>query len=621
MNKLRNIAQGFSVLMALCVLAVGAFAQATTGNVRGNVTDPNGAVVPNAKVTLSQKSTNTVATTQSNGDGAFQFSNLLVGDDYTIKVEAANFKTLTLSNVRVQLNQTTDLGAQLTVGLSGEVVEVTAGGAELVDTNSNNLSSTYSGRQVVDLAQTGLLGGGVNNIALLAANVASSGGVGVGTGGSIGGQRPRNNNFVLDGVDNNDKAVTGPQSYISPEEVAEFTLLQNQFSAEYARSNGGQFLTVTKSGGKDYHGAFYGGFRNRYLNALDQLQIQSGFVREKDVAGHEFLPRSDYFRGGFNFGGPLPGIFFRTVNGQPPTWTSKSDKVFFFFSYERLHYGNASSPGGIQAPTAAGRTLINGIAGLSTTNRNVFMQFVPTAAAQDFSCGTNHTSACAINVNGVTIPIGSVNFASPNFFKQNHFVANVDYNQSSTTQHRFRFTMTNGALVDIFANLPVFYTLQPLQQRLYSYTLTHNFTSNLINETRLAYRHSSFNTLVPNFTYPGLDAFPNVTLDDLGINIGPDPNAPQYGIEGSYQVVNNLTYLAGNHTFKFGGDFRNIISPQHFVQRERGDYEYGATGDFLRDLSPDVFGERNAGSSTYYGNQKLIYGFAQDDWRIRPTLH
>ena len=129
------------------------------------------------------------------------------------------------------------------------------------------LSKAFSSRQVVELAQTtaGPAGSaaGVNNLALLAPNVTSSGGVGVGTGGSGGGQRPRNNNFMVDGVDNNDKSVTGPQSYISPEEVAEFTLLQNQFSAEFARSNGGNFLTVTKSGTNAFHVTGYSFFRNR----------------------------------------------------------------------------------------------------------------------------------------------------------------------------------------------------------------------------------------------------------------------------------------------------------------------------------------------------------------------
>ena len=201
MIKFRNIAQIFSVLTLLCMLAVASFAQVTTGNVRGVVSDPNGAVVPNAKVTLTQKSTNTTATIQSNGDGAFQFNNLLAGDDYSIKIEAASFKTLTLNDVKVQLNQTTTVAPQLIVGAIGEVVEVTAGGAELVDTSTQNLSKSFNERQVVDLAQssTGL---GVYNLALIAPNVSSSGGVGVGSGGSVGGQRARNNNFVVDGIDN-----------------------------------------------------------------------------------------------------------------------------------------------------------------------------------------------------------------------------------------------------------------------------------------------------------------------------------------------------------------------------------------------------------------------------------
>jgi hypothetical protein len=211
----------------------------------------------------------------------------------------------------VSVNQSTDLPVQLSPGQVTETVTVTAGGVELVDTTSANLSKAFSSRQVVELAQTtaGPAGSpaGVNNLALLAPNVTSSGGVGVGTGGSVGGQRPRNNNFMVDGVDNNDKSVTGPQSYISPEEVAEFTLLQNQFSAEFARSNGGNFLTVTKSGTNDFHGTAYGFFRNRYLNALDTIQKNAGVTRNKSD-GDLFMPRTDYFRGGFNIGGPLPQV-------------------------------------------------------------------------------------------------------------------------------------------------------------------------------------------------------------------------------------------------------------------------------------------------------------------------
>ena len=593
-----------------CVFS--AYGQATTGSIRGVVTDQNGAVVSGAQVTLTRKSTGGTQTAQTNTSGQFEFTNLQPGDDYSLSVEAQNFKNTALTDVKVSVNQATDLPVQLAPGLVTETVTITAGGAELVDTTSANLSKAFSSRQVVELAQTtaGPAGSpaGVNNLALLAPGVTSSGGVGVGTGGSVGGQRPRNNNFVVDGVDNNDKSVTGPQSYISPDEVAEFTLLQNQFSAEFARSNGGNFLTVTKSGTNDFHGTAYGFFRNRYLNALDTIQKNAGVTRDKSD-GDLFMPRTDYFRGGFNIGGPLP--LFHFGEGMPPAFTLGRDKLFFFTSYERIQTGSAAGAGGIVTPTAAGFAALNGIPGLSANNLLAFNSFVPVAPVNDQ--GT-------IDVLGRSIPVGNVSFLAPNFFKQNHAVINLDYLQSAKTQHHVRFTFTNGADIDNTANLPVFFVALPSKQRLFSYTLIHNFSEKVINETRLAFRRSSSNFPVPGIAFPGLNVFPNITLDDLGLNIGPDPNAPQFGIENNYQIVDNLTWLRGPHTLKFGGDLRWIISPQSFSQRVRGDYEYLTTETFLLDLSPDAFGERNAGNNIYYGNQKVLYAFAQDDWRVRPNF-
>src|ERR1051325_11427830 len=436
----------------VCLFAVScvfsAHGQATTGGVRGVVTDQNGAVVSGAHVTLTRKSTGGTQTADTNSSGQFEFTNLQPGDDYSVSVEAQNFKSTSLTDVRVSVNQTTDLPVQLTPGPAGSAA-------------------------------------GVNNLALLAANVTSSGGVGVGTGGSVGGQRPRNNNFMVDGVDNNDKSVTGPQSYISPEEVAEFTLLQNQFSAEFARSNGGNFLTVTKSGTNDYHGTFYGFFRNRYLNALDTIQKNAGITRNSSD-GDLFMPRSDYFRGGFNIGGPVTIPHFGEGG---PGFTSGKDKLFFFTSYERIQTGSAASAGGIVTPTAAGFATLGTIAGLSANNLAVFRQFVPAAPFNDQ--GT-------ISVLGRNIAVGNISFAAPNFFKQNHSVINLDYLQSSSTQHHFRFTLTNGADIDNTPNLPIFFTALPSKQRLFSYTLLHNFSEKLISETRLAFRRSSQNFPVPD---------------------------------------------------------------------------------------------------------------------------
>ena len=621
------------LISALCVavLALACFsitqAQVTTGKVRGLITDPNGAAVTDAKVTITKKSTNTSTTTQTSSSGQFEFNNLPLGEDYEVTIEATNFKTLTLSDVKVQLNKINDLSAQLTIGGIGETVTVTSGGADLVDTTTANLSKSFSDRQVVELAQTnvgGAFGGGVNNLALIAPNVSSSGGVGVGSGGSIGGQRPRNNNFMVDGVDNNDKSITGPQVYVSPEVVAEFSLLQNQFSAEFARSNGGQFLTVTKSGTNDFHGSVYGFVRNRYLNALDTRQIEEGFVREKNVPGTQFLPRFDLFRGGVNVGGPV--YFPHFGEGGPKAWSGKN-KLFFFTSYERLHVGFGAAPAGITALTSSALATVASTPGVNSANLDIYRQFVPVAAVNN--SGTINFCRVRPDLNGLCsaantlqLPVGTIELPpQPQFNKQNNFVLNLDFTQSTKTQHHGRWNQTDNYAVGL-AGLPIFNEPVPNKQRLFSYTLLHQLTAKLTNETRLAYRRSdnSF-PVTTSFSFPGLDTtFPNVGLGDLGVDIGPPGNFPQTGVENNYQVVNNMTYIAGSHSLKFGGDFRKIITPQTFTQRSRGDYQYSEAQFYFYDLTPDGVAQRSVGDVVYYGDQKVLYAFVQDDWRLRPNF-
>lgn len=591
----------FSGGLLLIALSLAASAQQTTGNVRGVVKDPSGAVVAGAKVTLRDPQTNTALNTLSNGAGEYEFKTVPVGD-YQITFEANGFKSLTLSGVRVQLNQTTDATANLAVGLTAESIEVSAAGVELVDTTTTNLSKGFNTRQVVELAQTATAdGAGIYNLALIAPNVSSSGGVGVGTGGSIGGQRPRNNNFVVDGVDNNDKGVTGPQIYVSPEVVAEFSLLANQYSAEFARSTGGQFITATKSGTNDFHGTAYVFIQNRRLNALDTLQKTAGVTRCTTLGNDQCLPRNDFGRFGGNLGGPvtLPKLY------------SGKNRFFFFGSYERLQTGRTAGAGAIDAPTAAGFAALDRIAGLSATNLAIFKQYVPVAPAQ--------RGSDTITVRGVQLPVGPVNIPSPNFSYQNNIVANLDFVQSERTAHRARFIFNQYREIDATAALPQFFLLSPDDARLFSYTLTHTFTPRLSNETRLAYRRRNTATPAGDFKFPGLDRFPNVSLGELGIDIGPNENAPQFNVENNYQLVNNVSYLAGNHSLKFGADIRKMISPQSFTQRERGDYDYNQVETFLLDISPE-FAERSVGGSAFYGDQFLTFFFAQDDWRIRPNL-
>lgn len=614
------------IVVCLALVASTGQAQVTQGNIKGVVNDPQGAVVQNATVTLTRASTNETRTTTTSGAGTFEFTNLQPGA-YSVKVEGAGFKTTTLTDVSVTLNQTTDLPVSLEIGGATEIVTVTAAGSELVDTTNSQLSKSFSERTVVELAQTnvgGAFGGGVNNLALIAPNVSSSGGVGVGSGGSVGGQRPRNNNFMLDGVDNNDKSVTGPSVYVSPETVAEFSLLQNQFSAEFGRSNGGQFITVTKTGTNDFRGSVYSFFRNRYLNALDVRQIEEGFVREKNVPGTQFMPREDFFRGGFNLGGPV--IVPRFGEGGPSLWRGK-DKLFFFFSYERLHLGNAAVPAGITALTQAGINTIAGTGGVSATNLAVYRQFVPTAAANNAGtigfCNVRPDATGACPGSLLQLPIGTIELPpAAQFNKQNNVVINMDWVKSSKTQLHGRFNLTNNVGPGP-AILPIFDEQVPFKTRIFSLTTVHQFNQNITNENRLAYRRSdgSF-PVTTNFRFPGLNdtTFPNIGLLDLGVDIGPNGNFPQTGIENNYQVVNNVSWNKGNHSFKFGGDFRQIISPQTFTQRARGDYQYSEAQYYFYDLRPDFTAQRSVGDVVYYGTQKILYLFGQDDWRIRPNL-
>jgi len=606
-----------SSLLVLLFCVSSLHAQVTTGTVRGILKDQTGAVIPAATVTITDPKTKISQTVQSGGGGEFQFNNLLVGT-YTITVQPppdSNFSTLTLNDVLVQLNKITDLTPVLQPAQAQASVTVSAGGVELVDTTSINLSKTFSSRQVIDLAQTGT-GAGIYNLALTSPNVVSSGGVGLGTGGSVGGQRPRNNDFIVDGIDNNDKTVSGPQIYVSPESVAEFNVLTNQASAEFARSTGGQFITVTKSGGNDFHGTAYEFMQNRHLNAIDNLQTLAGITRDTQ-------PRFDQNRYGFNIGGPL--YLPRFGEGGPGTyhWSGKN-KLFFFFQFEQSGLGQAASPGNVSAPTADGIALLQNLSGLSTNNFGVFRQFVPVAATNN--AGTIPVCAVLRDSSGncpggsqIAVPIGNIAFASPNFQNNRNVVFNLDFTQSSNTEHHSRFIFNRNRTIDNAATFPEFFAPVPVDGRLFSYTLIHNFSPKFTNETRLAYRRFVQRFPVPDITFPGLDQFPNIDLDDLGLSIGPDSNAPQFTIENSYQIVDQATYTHHQHSIKFGVDWRDIISPQSFVQRSRGDYEYPNLDFYLRDIQPS-FGERTVGASPYYGNQHLFYGFVQDDWRWKPRL-
>jgi carboxypeptidase family protein len=281
------------LLSFISAFAAAVFGQSTSGELAGTIYDASGAAVSGAAVVANNPATGFSAGVTSTASGQYRIPNLPVGT-YKLTVTAPGFTTAELTNLSVELNRTATANITVQVGQSVTAVEVSGAGTA-IDTTTAQVSTTFDSRQMADLPITAT-GSGVINLSLLSAGVSTTGTVGVGSGPSVGGQRPRNNNFTVEGIDNNSKSVTGPLSTIPNDAVAEFTVLANQFSPEYGHSTGGQFNQVVKSGTNEYHGMLTEYLQNRNLNAGDQQ-----FVVNKV----ELHPRFDDNRFGGNFGGPI----------------------------------------------------------------------------------------------------------------------------------------------------------------------------------------------------------------------------------------------------------------------------------------------------------------------------
>lgn len=616
LRRCGSYATGAILLMALLLLlAVTGFAQGISGELTGTVLDPSGASVNGATVEVVNVASGQRITTTTKNLGEYRLSQLPVGT-YTLIVSAPHFVTTELHNIPVELNKTGTANVQLKVGDVTTTVEV-SGTAPPVDTTTAQLQATFTDAFSQDLSITsaGGTGAGVLNLSLLSPGVTQSSAMGLGSGPSVGGLRPYDNNFTVEGVDNNNKGTTGALITVPNDAVEQFVLLTNQFSPEFGHSSGGQFNTTVKSGTNSFHGSVYEYFRNRNLNAVDNFYVLQGLTSN---------PRFDSNRYGGTFGGPIV-----------------KNKLFFFTDFERQGVGLTGTSGAtVLTPTTAGLAAIAPDPNLSQSNFGVFKKFVPVAPAQA-SSGTSNP--CVAGVNAIAfnnnssftppaagtcpagsglIPIGPVSIAAPAFQNYENFVQSVDYNLSERDQIRGRYIYNKLDQIDTQANLPVFYQIQPFRWHLFTISEYHDFTPSIINEFRVGYNRYFFITPAGSATFPGLNVFPNITLFDLGggVNIGWDPNAPQGGTQNLYQAIDNISWNKGAHNLKFGAEFREYIAPSNFTQRQFGDYKYNSTQLFLEDFSPDNFGERSSGSSVYYGNDSAIYWYANDTWRVRPNL-
>ena len=584
-------------------LAIPASAQRLDGTLRGDVLDSTGAVVADAKVTVTNEGTGVSQSTTSTGAGSYTFPNLVPGT-YTLTVEMAGFEKYVRTGIQVNSNQTIEASARLSIGAATTTIEVT-GGADLVQTSNATLANTFESRMVTDLPNNG---GTPLQLALLSPGITSNSAGVQGDGGSVGGVRPRANGFTIDGADDNDVTVTGRTSPVIEDAVADLTIITNQFSAEYGHSAGGLYNLTTKSGTNDVHGTAHWYTQNRNLNAADNLigkQLRDGNIAKK--------PRFDHNDLGATVGGPLV-----------------TDKLFFFGAYDfnstgQLFTGPTNTP-----PTAAGLGMLNAIAasqGYSEVGK-ILAQFpiAPTSKPQvqlpfvtDTKCAISGASPCPAGGQQVQIPVGDIQTFATNFTNNHNFQTNVDWNEGNH-QVRGRFLYGRGRNVDL--------NLQTPQSQFNGAVIGNTrklvlgdiwaITPRFINDF-----HVSYSRLLASFaTPPNFINFPNAEIDTLSLNIGPEGNGPQSRTTNVYQLADNQTYTRGRHTLKWGAEGLRWIAPSFALPRARGEWDYANLNEFVNDLVPTGANGalRGAGDGGFNNSQKAFYTFGQDDWKVMRRL-
>jgi hypothetical protein len=575
------------ILMVAVIAPTYGLAQRLDGTLRVQVSDKTGGSVPGAMVTATNEQTKVVTSATSNGE-VYVFPNLLTGS-YTVTVDARGFNRFVRDHVTVIANQVTDAQAPLEVGSQSTTVSVTAEGETDVKTTSSDLSAGFTGPIVHDLPPSNAIGGDIKELAILLPNTTTQPGGVAGSGGSVGGLRPRFNSFTIDSADDNSVQVNGSVTPVIQDAVSDFTVLTDQFSAEYGHSAAAIFAITTKSGTDDFHGEAHEYNRNRNYDAYDS---------HLDGARGVKTP-FDYNRVGASIGGPIV-----------------KDRLFFFGAVEFQDENLSAASPSITTPTAAGlaslKTVAHDPAVLAILN-----QFPSAPVANE----TPQT------VDGVSIPMGNFIALAPDFVRQHDFQINMDWNRGRhSIRGRYLYDRQRSPSINVSEPLPQFNGTNNIDNRKVVLSDVWTQSSTLVNELRFAFTHA----VGPGFTVPAAFAnFPNVEIDGLGVNIGPNGSAPQVTSDNTYQWLDNVTKLIGRHTAKFGVEVRNNISPSNFLAFSRGAWDYGSTvggptalEEFINDQVPTGANGalRGAGIGSFAGNFKSFYTFAQDDWKVTSRL-
>jgi hypothetical protein len=643
-----KVAQRFAAA-AFCLLAATslAFAQGVRGNINGEVTDPNGAVVAGAVVKLiSGANQQEIRTVQTNTEGLFQFLEI-EPSTYDIVITAPGFAESRIKGATVEPNRTVRLDAALSLSGATEEITVTAE-QTLVDRETPTLGSTVDPRRVVGLP---LNGRNILDLALLQPGVNQTFNGNIRANGS----RTVENNFQLDGSNNNEVAVGGSTGVQPrPDAVQEFRLLTSNFEAEFGRNSGTVINVVTRSGTNDFHGNVRTFFRPTVLSAARFFDQNDPGDKPRPGTQDDFRRRYERKEFGGNIGGPI--YLPRFGEGGPAVYSGKN-RAFFFADYEGRRQLIGSTQQLSNLPTAeeksgiftrpADSPLLNPATGspfpiISTSGGNIRQQipqsqfspiglyyigFLPTGSA------TGQATVGADEITNFDIFTARVDPLVTD--RQSVGVTFSYFDRSILSPFPFAGT-TNGANVPGFGSLDL--------RRTYNVALRHTYTISptLVNSFLAGYARNQQPSFAPqNTTTPAQIGFtanfvaspqfagpPFIFLDDRLLRLGNTFQGPQARVTENFQLQDSVSWARGDHRFKFGVDGTQYKQNTDFLFINQGIIGYGSaeeantTGDDLADLlignTPGYiqFGANGERDFRQFGGA----AFFQDNWRATDQL-
>ncbi|MEK6334219.1 MAG: TonB-dependent receptor [Acidobacteriota bacterium] len=641
-------------MLALVVLA-GTFqlsmAQGGLGSLSGRVTDSNNAVVPNATVEATNQATGEKRSATTNDDGAYSIPNLSVGL-YTVTATGTSFAATTTKDFKISVAFTATQDFVLKPQGAQETVVITTGeAATQLNTTDQQLSTIIEQRKILDLP---LLSRDPNALILLSPGTAqSTSGLG---GFVVNGQRERNNNFLVDGVDNNDADVPGiPGGIATPniDATQEFRVITGNFNAEYGRNTGAIITVATKNGTNAFHGGAYIYYRSDAFNARNFF----------DISGKADPQQRRQF--GVSIGGPI-----------------KKDKAFFFFNYEGDRFDQGFTLTRV-VPTARARQGNFDFGGaVGTINANTNAKYGDVVRPQITAFLNNFFPLPNTGTGPLPGIFENYRFGSQTNDKSNSVASRVDYRISDKHNLSVSFNHNRGNFefcCETFAGTDDSIK-SPQKTYLVAINLISNISPHLINEARVGANRSElffygdgeggtngafvqgFRSLIGVLGGPTpANTFGNPNAVLIGFNspgsglVTTAPFDTQFRFTGTTTFADAVTYIRGNHTFKVGAEHRRVYTngASDFGRTEYLDFNYSTnfgdnvlllngggnlpiTGTFgtVNNFANLLYGFTDFQTQSQYFNRngqrtefdyrgfrvREVDMFFQDNWKVRPNF-